>query len=166
MSKKKDTTKLLIIVISILGVLLLVAVGAISYLLGQSSSGGSTTIGKDLEITLISDTRCNNCQEDALLAQIQQQPVLATAEIIRKDFADKGVEQYLNDNNIGQLPALVLNNNNVGPDIQGFLVPLASGEYSLNIGAQFNPFVERSDRGFTQISQEQVADFLTGANIK
>ena len=151
--------------ISILGVLLLVAVGAISYLLGKSSSGGSAPIGKNLEITLISDARCNDCQEDALKAQLLQQPVLSGAELTEKDFADAGVEQYLKDNNIGQLPALILSHNNVGADLQGFLNPLSSGEYTLNIGAQFNPFVERSDRGFTQISQEQVADFLVNANV-
>jgi len=167
MTKKKDTTKLLIIVIAILGLLLIVAVGSIAYILGKSTSNGSVSqTPQELEITFISDSRCNDCQEEALKAQLGQQPLLSQWTIIEKEFSDKGVEKYLKENNISLLPAVILNHNNVGADIQGFLVPLPSGEYSLNIWAPFDPFVERSDRGFTQISPEQIKQITWSANTK
>ncbi|MCH2188620.1 thioredoxin domain-containing protein, partial [Candidatus Gracilibacteria bacterium] len=165
MSKKKDNTKLLIIIISVLGVFLLVAVGAIAYLLGKSSSGGSSQT-KDLEITFISDSRCNNCQEEAIKDQLKNQPVLSNAKITEKDFSDKGVEKYLQENGITALPAIILNHNGVPADMQSYLIRLGSGEYSLNIGASFDPFVERSERGFRQMDLALLESIREGAYIK
>jgi len=46
-----------------------------------------------------------------------------------------------------------------------YLTAIPSGEYSLQIGAQFDPFAERSERGFLTISEEQIKEIIDTAHV-
>jgi hypothetical protein len=96
---------------------------------------------------------------DSILDELKQLPSISKADIVEKDFSDKGVSDFLKENDIKTLPALVFSTKkfDVSDDpiqpgqqykINEYLYPLPNGEYYLEIGATYDPFVERSERGF------------------
>lgn len=120
----------------------------------------------DLIITIIDDERCINCQTDAIVAQLKQTPFLATSTIEEKDFKDEWVSEYLQENNITMLPAIIFSRTNVDTDIDPYLQEIPSKEYSLAIGANFNPFLERSENGFLLLDKEKYQKILDNSYIK
>jgi len=136
---------------------------------------------EDLSIMVIDDKRCTNCPTEAILEQLQLLPSVWSAEIERKDFSDDGMEAYLKDNNITTLPLIVFSTNNFdvsadpaqldqngqpAPKVNTFLEALPGWSYTLAIGATFNPFEERSDRGFLMLDKEKLEAIKADSNIK
>lgn len=109
---------------------------------------------KDIKITVIDDKRCNNCYTSELVSEITSLPFLAWAALEMKDFSDSWVSEYLIENNIENLPAIILNTNNVwDSEFSQFLTKLPNDSYSLVIWASFNPFQEMSERGFAILEE-------------
>lgn len=141
-------------------VALLILIGVLAFFVGKTMWGGVSTgpktvsvDGAGVEITVIDDTRCTDCQTDSIIEQIQAAPFLAKAEIVKKDFSDAGVAKMLEENGITALPALIFNTNllNDGGQLSPALIMLQDGSYSLNVGGTFNPFEERSDKGYLML---------------
>jgi protein-disulfide isomerase len=91
-------------------------------------------------------------------------PSTQNAEFTIVDFWDEWVKDYMTENGIKFLPAFIFSTNNfdVSKDRWGleykinyYLTALPSGEYTLAIWAVYDSFVERSDRGFRLLTQEQ-----------
>jgi len=119
MSKKKEavnSNNLLYIII----ILLLVVIAILAFFVGKNMgnttvvSNPSTTVATDLKITVIDDKRCTNCQTADIINQLKQTPFLASAEYETKDFSDADMEEYIKDNNIDKLPAVVFSTNQIG----------------------------------------------------
>lgn len=134
-----------------------------------------------LSLTVIDDKRCVNCPTDAILEQLIQLPSVSNSKITRKDFSDEGVADYLKENNITVLPLIVFSTNNIDvskdpagldnngnqlPKVNTFLTNLPKGEYSLSIGATFNPFEDRSDRGYLKIDKATLDELKNNSYIK
>ena len=147
----------------------------------NQTTGEVTGDYEELSITVIGDKRCTNCPTDEILNQLQQLPSVKDATITQKDFSDEGVEQYLQDNDVTALPLFVFSTNNfdvsadpaqTGPDGQSapkvntFLEPLPGGEYTLQVGASFNPFAERSEKGFLLLPKEELQAIKDNSYIK
>jgi protein-disulfide isomerase len=136
---------------------------------------------EELSIVVIDDKRCTDCPTDAILDQLKQLPSVAWVEIERKDFSDAGVADYLNANEIKALPLIAFSTNNFDvsvdpvqmdesgqptPKVNSFLKPLPGWEFILEIGSVFNPFAERSDRGFLLLDKAELKKIKDDSYIK
>jgi len=52
------------------------------------------------------------------------------------------------------------------PKINTFLTKIKSGEFFLAIGATYDPFVERSERGFRMLTKEQLETLKKDVYVK
>ena len=130
-------------------------------------------IAEDIIVTVYDDSRCSDCQTDAIVDSLKQLPVLASAEFIVKDFSEAGVEQFLIDNseNIDLLPAAVFSTNSVWPTLAESLLKLPDGSYFLRLadGNQvpgFDPFEKRSENGFKIVEESILTELQSNAYFK
>lgn len=159
-TEKKTNTVLYVIIIVLLAI---IAVWA--FFVGKNTwnnnwdsketSSGSTT-SSDIKITVLDDKRCKNCMTSQVVWQLKQVPFLAWAKFVEKDFSDKWVEKYLKDNSISKLPAIILSTNNIADNgqMKPYLKELADKQYSLEIGASFDPFAKRSAKWFMTLDKD------------
>ncbi len=170
----------------LIGVIIVLAIiiSVMWFFLGKMTSGGTwgtTWNYDDLSIRIIKDARDTSFNVDTVLTEMKALPSIAKAKIEVVDFADKGVKEFLQENNVKTLPAFIFSTNNfdvsadpvqMGQDgkpmakINWFLQSLPSGEYFLEIGATYDPFVERSERGFRMITKEQLESIKKDAYVK
>lgn len=176
---------------------LVIVVAIMGYLLWKSSSTQtkntettktevskteSTWSYQDLTLTVIDDKRCwDACPTDLILKQIKSLPSISSAKIIRKDFSDKWVAEYLKENKIEALPLLVFSTNNfdtskdpvqhdnywkVVPGIDKYLKKLPKWEFYLDIRSSFDPFLKRSKKWFIQGDIKKIQAVIDGSYIK
>ncbi|MDD2870578.1 MAG: thioredoxin domain-containing protein [Candidatus Gracilibacteria bacterium] len=134
-----------------------------------------------LSITVYEDKRCTNCPTNEVIDQLKLLPSIASVEIERKDFAEDGVADYLTKNDIKTLPLIVFSTNNFDvskdqaqmdynnqpvPKVNTYLEALPEGGYSLAIGATFNPFEKRSERGFLLLDKTILDNIKEESYIK
>jgi len=123
------------------------------------------TTGEWISITVIDDKRCVDCGTESIVSQLEKVPFLEKATFKNKDFSDEWVEDYLKKNEITVLPAVIFNTNSLSDN--GTMVPYLSSisddEYSLQIGAIFNPFEKRSEKGFLIINKDDLKNIKKGA---
>ena len=150
-------------------VLMLIIAGLAFYvgsMFGSKDQGNTPNINtpqaQEINITVIDDARCSDCQTSVIVEQLKVLPFLSQATFTQKDFADEGVVQYLEENDISVLPAVIFNSNALydGGQITPYLQALPDGQFSLALGAKFNPFITRSENGFL------VLEWDTLQNIK
>ena len=120
----------------------------------------------NIKIKIINDKRCSECDLAKLISDIKSVPALTNVEIEKKDFSDKWVKEYLTKNNIKVLPAMIFNKNQIDSGIDKYLMKISSGEYSLQIWANFNPFVKRSDRWLPILDLEKLKEVKENVFIK
>lgn len=166
----KWNNNLLIIVI----VILALVISVMWFFLGKMSAGnnGTPIVANydDLTVTVITDSRDTLTPVDDLVSELEKLPSISNAKVVKKDFWDNGVEELLKEAWIEALPAVLFSTNNfdvsadpiqfwsdwsASPKLNAFLQPLSNGLYFLEIGATYDPFMVRSDRGFSTISQEE-----------
>lgn len=110
-----------------------------------SNSQTWVVAAKDIVMTVIWDTRCKECFTSEILSQLKLVPELQNAKIVEKDFSDKWVKEYLQENKIEALPAVIFNKSSIEKTIDTYLKPIESWEFSLLLWATFNPFSEICD---------------------
>lgn len=166
MSEIKNNQQLPYIII----IALLVVIAVLAFFLWRNQGGnGVVQTPKNIEITVVDDQRCADCNTSQLIDQLKQLPSLTAAKIDVIDFSDKEAEALLTKNGITKLPAILFNTNNVGDSsISQYLEATSDGKYNLNIGAKFNPYAKRSDRGFLvmDLNSEDIKSILTTGHIK
>lgn len=148
----------------IIALLIVIAIGA--FYLGQSMNKAITVSDVNdtvtdtsnvqataLVVKIIDDVRCVDCNTDSLISNLKKVPALVNSEFNKIDFADEWVADYLKENNIKVLPAVIFQTNFVAPGINEGLQAINDTEFALNLWptAKYNPFVKRSDRGFLQL---------------
>ena len=154
-------------ILFIIIILLLVVIAVLAFFVGKNM--GNTTVvanptptnnvaATDIKVTVIDDARCTACSTNDIVNQLKETPFLAAAEFEMKDFADEGVENYIKDNNITALPAVLFSTNQIGDGgtMAPYLTAIPTGEYSLQIGSTFDPFAKRSANGFLQLDMADV----------
>lgn len=165
-------------------IVLAIIISVMGFFLGKMTSWGTGgVVGNydDLSIRLIKDARDTTFNPDAILTEIKKIPSIAKAKIEVVDFADKWVKEFLQNNDIKALPAFIFNTNNFDvsadpiqmgqdgkamPKINAFLQSLPSGEFFLEMWSTFDPFAERSERGFRMITKEQLESIKKDAYVK
>jgi protein-disulfide isomerase len=165
MVKKQDNNNMLMWIIVIL-LLIIVWWGAYFIWKWGINNNLWTTQNKNIEIIIINDKRDSNSPSEQIVSQLKLLPALANAKIEQKDFSDSWVSDYLKDQDIKALPAIIFNTNYVDPNINSYLSPIKDWKYSLNIWAQFNPFLERSERWFLMVDKKIVEEIKKSSYIK
>ena len=166
--KKEEKNNLLFIVIAIL---LVIIIGLLSFIVfgwkqSEENNTTKTENTEDITITVISDTRCTNCFEKDIENQLKQVPALSNASFENKDFADDWIEAYLKENNIGTLPAFIFSTNNINdPELPKYLTELPNKSYTLQVGAQFDPFAKRSENGFLLLDKGILQEIIDASYI-
>jgi protein-disulfide isomerase len=161
-----------VIIYAIIWVLIALVAGMGGFILSDKMWGTSTwtdtpQTNEPITVTLYSDKRCRNCNNEDFLAQLKGLPFLGNAQFEVKDFADAGVDEVLKKNNIKALPAIVFPTNKL-PDSEftKFLVPLPDGTFSLNVGATFDPYVKRSEKGFMVLEKATLDEIKADSYVK
>jgi len=150
--------------------------------LGNTGNSGNTFVApEDIKITIIDDSRCTNCYTKEITESLKQVPSIMNIENFEtKDFTDEGVQDFLKENNITALPAIIFSTNNFDTsldpsiDSQGRAIPkinsqlqkLKSGDYHLNTQASFDPFTTRSDKGYLIIEPSTLKEIKESSYIK
>lgn len=112
------------------------------------TTSGTGVNASNVIVKVVGDKRCSEdvCPTAAILWQLKQLPFLNGAKFEEVDFADKWVNDLLKANEIKTLPAFLLNTKEISdPEFAKFLQPTKSGLFSLNVGAQFDPYAEVCD---------------------
>lgn len=131
-----------------------------------TSTNTTTEVDKNIELKVISDKRCTTCNTQDTITQIKTLPFMATAKIEEIDFADEWAQDLLKANWITKLPAYLFNTNNVSDaQFKWFLQETTWWLYSLNVGANYDPFVKRSDRWFMLLDQELLKSIKDNSNL-
>ena len=122
----------------------------------------------NLVITLIDDKRCTTCMTKYIVDQIKMLPFLVWATYVEKDFSDSLVSDYLKQNDIKKLPAIILSTNNIKDDwvMQPYLKQLSDKQYSLEVWASFDPFITRSDKWFLILDKEVLNKIKSNTYLK
>lgn len=139
-------------------IILLIVIAVLAFFVGKWFNTGTSNTGtntntstvvnpEDVELTIIWDTKCADCQTQNILESIKQFPAIASAKITEVDFSDAGTEEVLKANGITKLPAFLLNTDGVS-DLKQYLTKTPTGLFSLDVGATHDPYAKRSDRGF------------------
>lgn len=167
-SEIKNNSKMIHVLYGAIILLLMVIAGLAFYvgqILGNNNStpvntAGTTinTAAEDITITIIDDARCSDCQTDAIAGQLKAHPLFVGSTFIEQDFSDAGVAEYIQENNITLLPAVIFNTNafNDGGQIVPYLTALPNNSFSLALGAKFDPFQSRSDKGFLILETSEI----------
>lgn len=161
---------------------LLVLIAIMWFFLGRMSGGQTNVNGgnnawqnikyEDVSIKIIKDNRDPNLSNmNLMLDSFKELPSLSNVEVTTLDFADEWIREYLEENEITMLPAFIFSTKNfnvsqdpvrqdvswwTSPKINEYLYELPGWEYLLPVDiSTFNPFVERSERGFKLLTEEQ-----------
>ena len=134
-----------------------------------------------LSLTIYEDKRCTDCPTEEVITQLKQLPSTAWINIIRKDFSDVWVSDYLIKNQVKVLPLIVFSTNNfdvtkdpaqtgsdgqIIPKVNEYLSQLPEWEYFLNIWASFNPFEKRSERWYKLLDKSILDNIKKDSYIK
>ncbi len=155
-------------------IFLLLIIAGLAFYVGQMVSKNdvpgwvvTTTTAEEIIVTVIDDARCSDCQTSEVLSQLQALPYLSSATFVRQDFSDSGVSDYLTENNITALPAIIFSDNSLNDagQIVPYLTVLPDGQYSLALGAKFNPFASRSDKWFLVLDDMSEIDAIKADSV-
>jgi len=116
-------------------------------------------------LTVITDKRDSSVQTEQLIASLQQIPAVKDLKIERYDFSDSGVKEFLKENNIKVLPAILFTSNKVDDKINQYLTKINDNSYSLNVWAKFDPFAKLSSKGFKIINKNIIEKIKKGSYI-
>ena len=159
----------LLIIIAILGFLLWKNYNNVfvdNNVTNNGSNTDNTNNWTNIKFLVIDDKRCNNCQTDMIISQLKQMPTLSSVDIEVKDFTDEWIQEYLKENNITTLPAFIFDSNQIDANINQYLQELPSKEYSLLIGASFDPYAPRSEKWFLLLDNEKYKTIKDNSYIK
>lgn len=171
----------------VIGVLLVV-IAVMGFFLWKMSAtpvvvqGGTQSANyEDLTLTVITDSRDSSGNAEQILGQIKDLPSIQNATLVEKEFSEDGVSELLKENNITALPVFIFSTNNfdtsldpqsvgqngqLAPKISAYLQKLSVAGYSLPVGATFNPFTKRSDRGHLMLEEWVLEKIKADSYIK
>lgn len=147
----KENNNIFIIIIVILVAIIF---GLVWFIAGQKTPNilennnnkewNSKNISWEINITVIWDKRCSDCNTDLILNQIKQAPFLMSANFEVKDFSDEDVEKLLKENSIKNLPAFIFSTNNLNDwwSMSPYLTETPGWLFKLEVWSKFDPYAE------------------------
>lgn len=121
------------------------------------------------QIIMINDIRCVEILCDSLWAITQNLKSFIDSseiDIVSLDFSSNQAKQVMIDNDIEKLPAILLNTDKLKNEVLiSSLSKTKQNLYNLDIGANFDPYISRSDRWFAMLSSNELDSVLEYAHI-
>lgn len=172
----KNNSSMLHILYGVIIILMMIIAGLAFYvgnIMGWNGNVSPTTptpgvvSSEDIEITIIDDVRCSDCQTSAISDQLKLLPFLSQATFIEKDFSDAGVSEYMKENDLKTIPIIVFSTNALydGGQIVPYLKTLPNGSFSLTLPEVFDPFATRSENGFLVLDEWTIESLKEGSYI-
>lgn len=139
---------------------------ALSNLINKEIKNREVT--SDIVITIIDDKRCTNCMTTDIVSQLKLVPFFAWVKFIEKDFSGTWVSDYLKQNDIKKLPAVIISTNKLNDEwqMQPYLKELKDKQFTLEIGASYDPYAIRSDRWFLVLDKEVLKKIKDNTYLK
>lgn len=170
----QNNTKMIHLLYCIIIVLMMIIAGLAFFVGTKSGSSNAAPVavapsqGEGVTITVLDDTRCTDCPTQDIITQLKTAPYLSQATIVMKDFSESGVSEYLQENNIAALPAVIFSTNILsdGGQMAPFLTAMPDGQFTLALSSTFDPFAKRSANGFLVLEPEQIQTVLAGSYLK
>jgi len=98
---------------------------------------------------IVTDKRIKDFNIDDIKKTLFTIESISNMSYVTYDFTDKWISEYLKENEIKYLPAILFNSNSVDEEINPFLIKIKKDDkYRLEFWANFNPFIKLSERGF------------------
>lgn len=117
-------------------------------------------------LVIISDKRDDSSPIEQLIMGLRQSESISEMIIEEYDFSDNNVKEYLEENNINALPAVIFSKESTGDEnIDEFLSKISESAYFLNIWAQFNPFDEMSPKWFKMVELKTLEEIKKNSYI-
>ncbi len=134
----------------------------------ETTKTSTTSNSKTITITVIDDKRCKNCMTDQIVSSLKQVPFLAWAKIVEKEFSEEWVEDFIKENEISKLPAILLSTNDINDDgkMKPFLKQIKNKEYSLDVWASYDPYAKRSTKWFLIIDKDVITKIKENSYVK
>lgn len=113
----------------------------------------STWETENLTVTFIADAREPATDVTQFVDWMKADfPSIANAEVVVKDFLDEWTKDFIKNNGIEYLPAVIFSTNNYdsskdSQDLSTYLEELPNWEFTLAIGANYDPFGEDCSNG-------------------
>jgi protein-disulfide isomerase len=104
-------------------------------------------------VVIISDKRDYTTTIERIVSELKKIEAIKSMKIEEYDFSDTWVSEYLKENEIKVLPAIIFSKNKIDSKIDNSLVKLKNESYSLDIRAKFDPFVELTPKWFKIIDK-------------
>lgn len=118
------------------------------------------------DITIIYDDRCLDCNIQTMVTELRQIPFLQWYSFNLNEYTQDNMEDFLMNNNVDFLPAVIFNTKEAIPEMEEYLVELPNWQYSLEVWAKFDPFQERSDKWFLELDAEIVSQLTSNIYTK
>lgn len=133
----------------------------------DTNSDKNEEASESIEVTFISDKRCTaqNCQLGPIVEQLKKIPWLANTNIITLDYSDKEAKKIIELNDIKKLPAWIFSNNKI-TELTSYLTETKSWNYSLELGASFDPTAKRSDKWFLVLGKKVLEEIKNNSYLK
>lgn len=152
-------------------IVLLMIIAVLAFFVGKGYNSWNT-IGntnsslnnEDIEVTVIWDVNCADCQTQNIIDSLKQIPSLTSANFKEIDFSAAGTEEILKANNITKLPAFLFNTNNIN-DLKQYMTQTPTGLYSLDAWSTHDPYAKRSERGFLILNDWVLNDIKKDSRI-
>lgn len=120
----------------------------------------------DITVTIISDVRCATCDPAQFSSSLEALPALAGATFEQFDFSESAAQDIMQANGVSLLPAILFSSNGIAdPNLVSYLKPTSGGKFSLDIGATFNPYAKRSERGFLLLEDGLLDDIKANSHV-
>ncbi len=179
-TEKKTNSLLYIMIISLLAVIAVMAFfmwktiwnkweNSVPKATDITNTTTDTTNNSDpITITVIDDKRCTSCMTKEIVSQLKLVPFFSSAKFVEQDFSDKWVSDYVKNNGIKKLPAIILSTNKINDnwEMQPYLKELKDKQYSLEVWASFDPFAKRSDKWFMILDKEVLNKIKSNTYLK
>lgn len=158
----KNNNNILMIVIVIMAVIIAVMWFFLWKMTSWTSDNPQVEKYDELSLKVLYDERDTQTDVDLIVDEITKLPSLSEADVEKLEFTKDNLSDYMIENNLSYLPAIIFSTNNfdvsndpqqvtqngqVAPKINSYLQALPSGEYDLPLGTTFDPFAEICDNG-------------------
>jgi hypothetical protein len=103
-----------------------------------------------------------------IISQLKNVAFLKDFSYIEKDFGDIWISDYLKQNEITKLPAIILSTNSISDEwqMQPYLKELKDKQFTLEVWSNFNPFITRSDKWFLVLDKEVLNQIKANTYLK
>ncbi len=142
---------------NILIIILIILVWAWAYFLWNNNNTSNKEVNKNIQtnnntqawidntkkiesVLVYDDSRCTDCNTNAIINKLKEIPELTNSKFIIKDYKkDSEVKTFLDKNKIPSLPLFIFNTNNIDPKLNQYLNKIPNSNQYFLLWWNFDP---------------------------